>query len=247
MKAFAAFRSWWRAHRRRFVVTSAITCAAIVGAAVISGLDRVLHAGVSTLFAAIAFPFAVVIVLAILIVLPFLPFLLGAALTDNDVDVPGGTIVEGVAPSVVGGYFGWIARRRNPVFWGIPAGLVVALAILGAIVYVRDRPMREARARTEELLADLKYEIDAAGLQHRRLPAELQERLDGFGRPVEYRVVNTRALSTYTVTSRGADPVSPDDDLCVDGSVLHRRPSLVIALGEKLLLGDQAMPISCPD
>ncbi|MGE0873026.1 MAG: hypothetical protein AB7P03_31025 [Kofleriaceae bacterium] len=247
MRTLSGFRAWWREHHRRYLAAAAITCVALVGTAMIVGLDRFIDAGVSALFAAVAFPFAVVVLLAVLVVLPFLPFVVVAAFTDTDVEDPGGSIVEDAAPRIVGGYFGWIARRRNPLFWGIPTGVLVALAVLSAIVYERDRPMRDARERTEGLLADVKDEIDAMALQHRRLPAQVAKRLDGYGRPLEYRAVNTRALSTYTVISRGANPLSPDDDLCVDGAILHRRMSVGRAIAEKLLLGDKATPISCPD
>ena len=95
----------------------------------------------------IALPFVLVFAILALCFLPFLPLVAIAALTDTDPGLGGNDLIEDVGSKVVGGYFGWFRRRRHPVFWGAITGVLVALALLAIIAYVRGAPDRSLRER----------------------------------------------------------------------------------------------------
>lgn len=239
-------RDWWRTNHRRFLFAAVITALVSLGTAIAAGLDRVMSAGFQALATVIALPFVLVIGIFVLVMLPFLPVLLIAAVTDTDPGLGGSDVLEELGSKVVGGYFGWIGRRRNPLFWGVPTGLVVALVILAIVAYVRAAPERAAHEQTQQILAQTKQQINDAYEREGHYPERLPEILDGYGRVLAYRVVESRTMSTYTLSSQGKDLGSIDDDLCVQGGVRHTKPSVLRAIARRAVFGAEPEPVFCP-
>jgi hypothetical protein len=260
---WSTLRAWWSTHRRRFGLTVAITCAVLLAAAIASGLDAVMHAAGQALAAAVWLPIALAAGLMLLVILPFLPFVLLGALLGESGDV-GSETAEHVGGKVVGGYFGWVFRQRSPVFWGIPVGTVAALAILATVASVRAAPDRAARAaevaereRTAQILARAQTRLAQLHAETGRLPEPAPgDRLLGSaldpdgpdgadqplvagGAPLVYRVVETRSTSSYTLTAAGG--------ACVDGLFRHKASKrALVRLGKRVLHGREAEPVRCP-
>jgi hypothetical protein len=134
----------------------------------------------------------------------------------------------------VPGYFRRLAGARSPVWWGVPAGLLVGLAGMMGVQwwYVMPRESRTAvvllgaRAQIERVYEETKRfpEADQAGrLPLGNLYPEQQRReagtlRDGFGREMAYRVEGVWRAASWTLVSAGMDGTfGTDDDLCVDG------------------------------
>lgn len=244
--------SWWGTHRRPFAITLGITAVLVCTAAVVVGLDRVLIAGANALTTVVALPFVIAVGLILVLIVPFLPFLLISALTDDAFDLPDGeSVVEGVGRHVVKPYFRWIGKQRSPIFWGVPCGLVTALVFLAVVGYVRAAPERaaaaaaarkldETRALLERVQGELRDEYERTG----QFP-ETVSTVDPYGHALAYVVVESRSKSSYTLTSLGPDGTPSDDDLCVD-ELLRRDQGVLRRLARRVLQGPEPAPVRCP-
>lgn len=125
-------RGWWTANRRAYLTALATTAVLVLGCAAGLGVHRVMNAGLQAFGVAIALPFVVSFAIVLLCAIVFLPFLLLALILESDLDI-GGDFVSDLLATVIGGYFGWFARRRHPVFWGVVSGALVALGGLALI------------------------------------------------------------------------------------------------------------------
>lgn len=222
-------RAWWRVHARRFAITWLVTLVIGLGLAVVVGLDRGLETAWAAVIGALTLPLALVVLTAVAICIPLAPFVALAVLADTDVPIAG-EVIEGVARHTVKPYYRWFGSRRSPVFWGLAAGVLTTSLALAGLAYVRGAPARaaaraqEARAQeaarlaaaNRELLDGLRAQLAATFSSTGAIPESLPPTLDAYRRPIAYATRTTALSLSYTLTSPGADPASPTDDICVD-------------------------------
>lgn len=138
-------------------------------------------------------------------------------------------------------YYRWLASQRHPVFWGVPSGLLLGGLALWLTLSALVLP---GESRSVEILADVRQQIDVYYGAHKRYPkpddsghlpyTSLDETrsgvvLDGFGRPLEYRMEGRWRVASYRVRSYGYDGVpGGNDDLCVSGATKLARWSSVL-------------------
>jgi hypothetical protein len=222
---------WWNVQGRRFVVAAALTAVALVVAGWMSGLRHVMHGALLTLAVAALLPFIVLAAAVLVILLVGLVLALTAAAAGSD-DAPGldgvGEVVIGGAQALLAPYYRFLGRQRHPVFWGVPAGLLLGGLLLWALMAALVLPgeTRTVRALTEAKAA-IERIHDQSGQFPRpddrgQLPVEGLGH-DGFGRPLKYEVSGRWMLASWTLTSLGFDGKPSDDDLCVAGSTRLRR------------------------
>jgi hypothetical protein len=125
-------RSWWTSNGRAYLTTVAVCTVIALATAAAVGVDRVMNAGLQVFGVALALPFVVALAIILLCAIIFLPLLLLALLLESDIDI-GGDFIADLAARIIGGYFGWFARRRDPMFWGSVSGALVALGVLALI------------------------------------------------------------------------------------------------------------------
>lgn len=137
----------------------------------------------------------------------------------------------------------FIARRRYPIFWGIPAGLLVGAIVLTAYLWIAVIP---GESRTAEALLDLyermekHYErrngypdpVDGKlmleSLGEEAPPDSVGPALDGFGRPLIFEKRGAWKVASYRLKSLGHDGVPSRDDLCRgDSTTLAKVASVV--------------------
>jgi hypothetical protein len=128
-------------------------------------------------------------------------------------------------------YYRWLASRRHPVFWGVPLGLLLGGLTLSWMLALVDVPKE---GNTAQSLAEVQDEIERAYRDTGRYPKATEDGrltwaalgkpnkgmfvLDGFARPVEYRVAGAWKVAAYRVRSYGYDGrPGGNDDLCVSG------------------------------
>lgn len=238
--------SWWSANRRPFAASVGITSVLVCSLAVVVGLDRVLRTGIDALAALVALPFVVAFCVIVLFLIVFLPFVLLSALAD----APGGdAVVNSTGKYIIAPYFRWIGKQRNPIFWGVPCGVVTALVCLAIIGHVRSAHERKAAAEAERKVAETRALLETAQADIRdefartsHLPQSLSV-MDPYGRALSFVVIESSSMSSYTLTSLGPDGVVSGDDICVD-DVLRRRESALRRLARHVR-GADADPIRC--
>ena len=126
---------------------------------------------------------------------------------------------------LLGSYYRFLASRRHPVFWAIPAGVLLGGLLLLALVGSLVAP---GEARTAEVLAAAQEHVEEHFAEHHRyleaesdghivLPDGDGALLDGFGNPVRYEVTGRWPATSYRLTSNGYDGEPGRDDLCVSG------------------------------
>ena len=191
---------------------------------------------------AIAFlPFVIIAIgIAIPLIIMFISFCVtfiasfGDSNVDVNVDTVGDTGLVHAGVQMTPHYYRFlftrfIARRRFPVFWGIPCGLLAGALVLTAYLWIAVIP---GEARTAEILLDLQERIDQHYARTSRFPApkdgqlmleSLDEEapasqrgpaLDGFGRPLVYEKRGHWKVASYLLKSHGHDGISSRDDLC---------------------------------
>jgi hypothetical protein len=250
--SLAGVKAWFGANRRTLLVTIAVTALAFIVLALVLGLDEVMRTGFGALVLAMTLPFAIVIALIAFCLLLFLPFILLGALLDDAIDVPDPGIGDG-AGDIVAGYYGWVGKQRNPVFWGIPIGVAVGIGVLALIAYIRDAPLRaeeRERARlaaeTQQILERTRDALEAHYGREQLYPERIDEVLDSYGRPLAYVVVESRTKSSFTLTSQGASATDRADELCVDGYHAHDESKLVGKIVRRVVFGKEPAPVKCP-
>lgn len=236
-------RAWVRAKGRLFALATVMTALIVVLAGWFTEARDVMHTALLTL--------AVVALLPVIIVGGVLAFgiaisILGALAGDAD----GGAAALGadaalatLAPmekrrqSLVERYDGFFGRRRHPVFWGIPAGLVLGSLVLWLVIGIAILP-REGR--TIERMVAAQSAIEDHYRAHGALPKpgvdgtlRVGDRvlIDGFGRPFAYRVRGAWKAASWSLQSPGYDGVASEDDLCLTGQTKLMKLADTIALG----------------
>jgi hypothetical protein len=248
-----AMTTWFRLNRRTFSVTIAVTGLVVVALALVLGLDDVMRTGFGALVLALTLPFALTLAIIVFFVVLFLPLiLLGALLGDADI-APDPGFGGDSAGDLVGGYYGWVGKQRNPVFWGIPAGIGIGVAALATIAYIRDAPLRtEERERerlaaeTQQIMARTRELLEAHYDGEQAYPDRIEPVADSYGRPLRYVVVESRTRSSFTLTSQGPTAGDPRDDVCVQGYRRHDDAKLVGKIIRRAVFGTEPEPVRCP-
>jgi hypothetical protein len=213
--------------RPPFLVAATVTALAVVffGWWAV-GLRTAMH-GALLVVAVFAFlPILIVgaLLLAIMIggfIVALLFGLFGHGSEPPDIASPlGEAVIAGGGRFLIGPYYRFLASRRHPLFWGLSGGVLLGGLLLLALIAVLILP---GEARTSRILIDAKDKLDRAYQAGHGFPKSLGESgaptLDGFGRPLEYRVTGKWMLARYRVASLGYDgKPGGGDDLCVSGS-----------------------------
>jgi hypothetical protein len=219
--------SWFHWHGRRFLFALGVTAAIVVGAGWLTGLRDVMHGALIAVAVAALLPILIIAAGALLIVGSIAFTAAAVAFTDVPVD-PGGPIEGGVAIVDGGGrllprYYRFLARQKNPVFWGAGIGVLLGGLILWAALAILVLP---GEARTTESLAGAQHAVELHYAHAHAYPRPDDGQLsidgvvaeDGFGRPLEYRVRGGWRVASWTLRSYGYDGErGTADDLCVSG------------------------------
>lgn len=139
----------------------------------------------------------------------------------------------------------FVARRRYPIFWGIPAGLLVGAIVLLSYLWIAVIP---GESRTAEALLDLyermekHYErrngypdpVDGKlmleSLGEEAPPNSVGPALDGFGRPLIFEKRGAWKVASYRLKSLGHDGVPSRDDLCRGNSTTLAKVASVVRI-----------------
>lgn len=219
---------WWKRQGRRFLLAASATTVAVVALGWFTGIRDVMHGALISLLAAALLPFAIIAgVLFVLVALAILVTVPAAVAGAEPPEV--GALAEASEPvaeagfRLIGPYYRFIGRRRHPVFWGIPAGVLLGGLLLWGVITLVIVP---GETRTVEKLARARLAIETIYKQtgslpkpseHGHLVIEGTTFVDGFDRPVTYVVSGTWKLASWTLSSSGFDTDDRDDDLCVEG------------------------------
>lgn len=202
---------------RRAVLSSAgLVGGLVVMVGWLTGARDVMYGALTTLLVVAFLPFVIIAaVSALFVVLALLSAMAGEGPAPPVVDVPlHGTEEALVQP--VQRYYGWLARRKHPFFWGTALGMAAGVLVLWGLIAWLVVP-REAE--TTRRLLELKETIDAHHAREGDYPDALPEgAADAFGRPFQLKLGRrSRFVASYTVTSVGFDGRPGRDDLCVSG------------------------------
>ena len=208
--------------------TAAATTAVLVVVAALTDLQFVFHRVMIGLAVAAFWPFMLIAVgLAVFVAVLGLMLLL-AALTDGAVadapgGVPGSDFME-LGAELIKPYYSFVLGIRHPIFWGIPAGLLVGCLSLGAYLAIT---VYLPESNTVGAMAEGQAYIEAYYDEHSRLPApedghlvlaDGQPLTDGFGNPVRYEVSGHWRVATWALRSAGADgDFETAQDFCLEG------------------------------
>jgi hypothetical protein len=250
-------------------VTTALTSAIVVVAGWFTPLRDVMHGALLTVAVVAFLPFVFALIgFAFLGIVGSLCVL--AALFGEPVDPAVG--VEGAAAGcqlsleVAPGYYRWLAKRRHPAFWGFWAGCLVGAGLLSLVLLGLVVP---GESRTAQRFAEAQSAIevyrDATGIlpsptesgqlsiaELGGLPEELRKTpvlLDGFGRPVHYRLesatptlfkiggleVSAGQGLRYRLSSLGFDGTESNDDLELVGPAFRVSGVGMTELAKKVL------------
>ena len=225
--------SYRRQNINRFVLAAVMTALIVLTVGWFTDVRQLLHWVLLTLAVTAFLPFVIIgggLAVGLLLALA------GAVLA-ADASVGAG-VGEGAATFgalILLPYYRFLARRRHPVFWGIPMGLLLGCLLLGGVIALVIVP---AETRTVQILAGMQQQIERFHKKNRRFPtADAEGRLtskelgldapgvrnddfivDGFGRPLHFRVRGKGILASYTLISWGYDGKPGRDDLCVSRS-----------------------------
>lgn len=222
--------SWWSSNGHKFFAAAVATAVAVVLVGWLTDAREVMHDALISIAVVALLPFAVVAIGLVVALLVTLALSLPVALLDGDVgDVAGGVVGEAAGELAIEGggemlprYYGFFARQRHPIFWGIPAGVLLgALVLWGALALTRLPRERE----TAQTLQNAKADIDRYYQRHGLFPEPLggllviggRTYVDGFGNPLRYTVKGAWKLAVWTLRSDGHDEKPSDDDLCISG------------------------------
>ncbi|MFU8802490.1 MAG: hypothetical protein ACNA8W_01655 [Bradymonadaceae bacterium] len=212
-----------------------ISATALIGIAAVTDLQLVLHRTMVFLAVVAFWPFLLIAGGLALIVVVFGVVLVIGALGDGlevSSSFPdagtmlGGEMIDGGLSSI-GAYYGFLTRRRHPVFWGIPLGLILGCLALWAFLAITVYPKE---AETIRVMADAQAHLEQAYEENKRFPTadesgrlRLSEAdgplLDGFGEPLLYTVEGRWPLARWSLRSSGSDGVvGTSTDFCLEGA-----------------------------
>jgi MFS family permease len=261
-----------RRNINRFVLAAIITALIVLAVGWLTDVRQLLH-WVLLMLAVTAFlPFVIIGGgLAIGLVLA-----LTAAIFAGDASV-GAVVGEGTTTFgafIFHPYYRFLARRRHPVFWGMPMGLLLGCLLLGGVIALVIIP---AETRTVQILAATQQQVERFHKKTGRFPTVDAEGrltskelgldargvgnddfiLDGFGRPLHFQVKGKGILASYTLISWGYDGKPGRDDLCISRASEVSKWAMMLA--DKLGISQQrkapeltvllrgVLDLQCPD
>jgi hypothetical protein len=213
----------------RFFLAAVITALIVLIAGWFTDVRQLLHWLLLTLAVTAFLPFVIIGGgLAAGLILALAAAILGADASAG-ADIGEGATIVGV--HILRPYYRFLARRRHPVFWGATAGLLLGCLLLGGVIALVIVP---AETRTVQILAETQQQIEKFHKKTGRFPTPDAEGrltskaleaaraddfiLDGFGRPLHFRLRGKGILASYTLISWGYDGKPGTDDLCISRS-----------------------------
>ena len=221
----------YRRQAIRFFLAAVISALVVMIVGWFTDVRQMLHWVLLTLAVTAFLPFVIIGGgLAVGLILALAGAILSADASAGAVIGEGATIV-GV--SILHPYYRFLARRRHPLFWGVPVGLLLGCLLLGGIIALVIVP---AETRTVQILAETQQRIEMFHKKTGRFPTpdadgRLTSKalegpgarnddfiLDGFGRPLLFWLKGKGILASYTLISWGYDAKPGRDDLCISRS-----------------------------
>lgn len=214
---------------RQMAVAAAVTAAVVVGASWFTGLQTVFGAALVGVAVFAFLPFVIIAAGLALFVVALAFMMMLAALTegagggDASVGEVGASIAE-VGGWLVGPYYRFLGRQTHPLFWGIPAGVLVGGVITGGLFALLVLPGERATARA---MGEAQGHIEAVYEDDGSFPEADDGRLlvdgeaveDGFGTPLRYEVKGRWKLASWQLRAAGADgEFGTDTDFCLSGT-----------------------------
>lgn len=226
---------------QKFAICALLTATLVVLVGWFTGARLVFHGALIAVAAAALLPFVVVaaiavipVVIAILLALSgmFLAALLSWGVADSG--LPGWLALER-GGWLIPRYYRFLAGQKHPLFWGVPAGLLLGAAALAVLIAMFIVPGESKTVRIlVQTQAAIEHLYDSTGYYPRPdedgyLPwaplASVDHNgqtqgvvLDGFGRPVQYELRGTWKIASYRLRSYGFDSRPGRDDLVLTGS-----------------------------
>jgi hypothetical protein len=223
----------YRRQAIRFFLAAVITALIVLIVGWFTDVRQLLHWVLLTLAITAFLPFVIIGGgLAVGLILALAGAVLGA---DASVGAAIGEGATTVGSLLFHPYYRFLGRRRHPVFWGVPVGMLLGCLLLGGVIALVIVP---AETRTVQILAETQQQIERVHKKSGRFPTPDAEGrltskalglqapgagnddfiLDGFGRPLHLRVKGKGILASYTLISWGYDGKPGRDDLCISRS-----------------------------
>jgi hypothetical protein len=218
---------------RSLLLTIIVVAAGVVALGWFTGVRRVMHGALLSLAVGAFLPFVVVAAGIALSLLVVVLGLLAALLAEGGVEVPhdAGASVGELGLRLVGPYYRFLARRRHPVFWGVPIGALAGGLGLWALLATIVLP---GEARSAVAIAGAQADVERCYARTSRYPEPTPEGhllrrdldpaagegavRDGFGRPLRYEKRGRWKVASYRLRSDGFDGrPGGGDDLCRSG------------------------------
>jgi hypothetical protein len=202
----------------------AIVTSAIVFAALISGVRAIAYAALATLIVAGLWPILLLAggVALLMLVSVVAGFIGGDGVGDVGLYGAGEGITHG-GVAIATRYYRFLGASRHPVLWGAAGGLLAGTGIVWGVLALWVIPGEQKTLKTmldvqsqleDQYRRDGHYPPSDAGAT---IAGQSGPIVDGFGRPIRYRVDGAWKLASYTISSLGFDGRPSEDDLCITG------------------------------
>jgi hypothetical protein len=231
----------------RFLVALVLTAAVVFAGGWITDMRRTAHGALLTVAGFAFLPF-VIIAGGIALGLFLMGMSMFAAILGGGGAVGGLEISEPfieLGARSIGPYYSFLMRRRHPIFWGVPLGVLAGGLALWGFLAIFVIP---GEADTVQILIDAQSQLDqryARGdgypkptadghLLFRDIYPDASEAgilEDGFGRPIRYQLRGRWKLATYALHSYGHDGQPGKDDFCREGGTKFGRFAQAIHIG----------------
>lgn len=241
--------AWWRAQGRKFLVAVVVAAIAVMAIGWFTDLRQVMHGALVGIAVVAFFPLLLIGAALLLSLLAAVVLTVVGVFADGDIAAPiegvvdaGGAVAEG-GGWLLPRYYGFLAKRRHPAFWGGLCGLLLGGLLLWGMLALIIVPgetrtvaaLAQAKARMEERYStDGPWPRPDASVQ---LVIDGEPLRDGFGRPFHYELSGRWKLASWRLRSAGYDGVLSGDDLCVAGA--SRAVSLIESAKNLLRLVDR--------
>lgn len=216
--------SWWSSNGHKFFAAAVITAAVLVIGGWFTDAREVMHDALISLAVVALLPLAIIgAFLAAMLVIGLVLALPAAAIDAADVPLEGAAdiAIEG-GGHFIPWYYRFFTRQRHPVFWGIPAGILLGALVLWAALALTRLPherdtaaaLQTAKDKVEQVYKDTgSFPAPRGG--HLVLDGVTYK--DGFDQPFVYDVGGVWKLAHWSLRSYGYDGEKSDDDLCISG------------------------------
>ncbi len=212
----------------RFLLTALVTTTCVLVVGWFSDIQQIAYGALTSIAIVALLPFAIINVGIAIVVFGVFCAIAAALLGEDATGAAESSSTAGSDLMSLGGsiaipYYAFLARRRHPVLWGVPFGVLAGgLALTGLISWW----IVPGEMRTATILAECAEKLRQHREEHKDFPAPDTEGrlvfdasegpvLDGFGRALHYEKDGMWILSSYTLTSFGYDGYPGDDDLCI--------------------------------